>query len=231
LDNFNDYVSENTDGDDNYAPSLIQDTPSKFVDPHWYNKDTGETITGTKLTLVDIVKVATKWGPNQKPVEKIPIAPAEPWPDFKKKNAETPQSEWITKFGVLCGPWEGQQALYFCDENYNRFTWASSINTIGSSIAVREITDQIRFKGLVYAVCELGHTDFRTQVGMKQRPHLLNNITWVKLTEQNTVTLSAPEIVPEKIAAPAASSGSAPPGAQPVAEPTLKEELDDKVPW
>ena len=244
LDNFDSYVDTYTDGGDDVAVgSLIQGTRIKFVDPHWYNTETGAIITGSRLTLVDVVKVATKWGPNQRPLETRPIAPSEPWPNFEKWNENCPQSEWRLKFGKSVGPWEGQHGLYFFDKDYNRFTWASSLDTLGSAVCAREITDQIRrvrrFRGHVYPVVELGRKDWPTgPAGLKQRPYLLNNIEWVAV---NGEALPAPAVEPAKIAAPVeakpaegvtpmATSG-APVEAKPVEPITLKEELDDDLPF
>jgi hypothetical protein len=127
------------------------------------------------------------------------------------------------------GPWSGQHAAYFIDADYNKFTWLSPLSTIGSAVAVTEVVDQVRlvrkFRGLVFAEVELGHKDWPTgPAGLKQRPCLLNDIRWIKLKNDQTTTLPAPDVTPS-------IASGAPADATPVEAPTRQEEMDDKIPW
>jgi hypothetical protein len=105
--------------------------------------------------------------------------------------------------------------LYFLDEHFNCYTWASPITTRGSAIAVQELIDQIkRVRNLrkcedLYPLVELSHTHFPNQYTPdRERPHLPIN-SWVALGADDT--------------------GSAPaaPGSAPAAPVTLKVETED----
>jgi hypothetical protein len=69
-------------------------------------------------------------------------------------------------------------------------------DAIGSTICFRETMDQIelvrRHRGAdVYPVSELGHTDFRTGYGLRQRPYLLKIKEWVRLNPGRVNSLPA----------------------------------------
>jgi len=190
-----------------------------------------------------VVNVVTKWGHDRNPLEQRILAPGEKFPDFEKLNADCPKSEWRERFGQMVGPWSGQHCLYLIDESYNPYTWASPITTIGSAIAVRELTDQIkrvrRFRGEnVYAGVELNHTHFRTKYNPdRERPHLPIK-RWVKLGPDSTADALPPPATPALPDSTPAASGSAPAAAQgapadaqPVAPITLKEEVQDEIPF
>ena len=145
LDGFNDFTNEVEGAEDervNTSARVIQGTKLKYIDPRW--QIDGRDVTGMLLTLVGTRNVVNKWGPDGKPLVTNILPPGEKFPDFKKLNAEEPQSAWRMVFGKLQGPWQGQHCLYFIDDNYNPFTWPSPITTIGSSIAVEEIVDHIK---------------------------------------------------------------------------------------
>jgi hypothetical protein len=94
---------------------------------------------------------------------------------LKKKNEETPKSEWITGFdGKPKGPWEAQHIVYMIDPiSIDQYSYPTS--TIGGGIAVRELIDRIlwmrRFKGnKVYPVVQLATRIMPTQYGPQGRP-------------------------------------------------------------
>jgi hypothetical protein len=231
LDSFNDYTNE-VEGDEevNVAGGLIKGMKIAFLDPRWLDKNKVD-ITGKLLTAIEVVNVVTKWGHNNKPLVTRILAPGERFPNFKELNAKCDKSEWRERFGKLVGPWSGQHCMYFIDELYNRYTWPSPVTTIGSAVAVREFTDQIklvrRHRGAnVYAVLALGHTDWPTSYGLKQRPDLLDIKDYIVLGSSQTQNVlpapDSPEITPP-------ATGGAPADAQSVSLPTLKEELSDSV--
>jgi hypothetical protein len=143
---------------------------------------------GLELILDDRKRAEVKW-PTESlsgPVAQRVLAPGEAWPDFAARNQATDKSEWRMGFnGVLVGPWEGQNVLAFTNERtLDRYVWATSINTIGSAICVREAIDKVqwmrRFRGeLVKPVVELGDTFMPTRFGGRQRPHLIIKY-WVR---------------------------------------------------
>src|SRR5262245_10474472 len=165
LNGFSDFTNESEGGSDdvNTAPGVIQGTRIKFIDPRWLID--GQDVTGMLLTIIGVRNVVTEWGQNNKPITTNILPPGQKFPDFKKLNEKEPQSKWRMAFGQLRGPWEGQHCLYMIDDNYNRYTWASPITTIGSAIAVDEIVRHIntvrKFRGPdAFVVAELSHTHF-----------------------------------------------------------------------
>jgi hypothetical protein len=213
---------------------VIQGVKIKFLHPPggWFD-NAEQDITGKLLTAIGVRNVANKWNLQENvPVETRILAPGEKFPNFDKLNAECPQNEWGEKFGKIVGPWQGQSVVYFIDEHYNKFSWPSPVTTVGSAIAVRELAEQVelvrKFKGAnVYAVTELGHIDFPTSYGLRQRPYLLNIKNWVKLRpDQTGDPLPAPDDSPK--IAPATTRG-APAGAPTVEAPTAKEVTGDEI--
>src|SRR5262249_16773158 len=154
------YLDDTGQGDEDRVSSrVIQGGKIKFKDPNWYLD--GQIITRRLLTLIAMRKVVNKWTDDNECLETQILLPSDPYPDFKKLNAACPQSEWFERFGKWVGPYQGQRAIYFIDEHYNRYTWASPgprvelpdpraelglaviKDTIGSAICCREIMDQI----------------------------------------------------------------------------------------
>jgi hypothetical protein len=248
LDGFNNYTSEvEGTGDDalNTGSRAIIGDRLKFIDPRWLLGDTD--VTGKLVTAIGTRNVVTKWGHDQDKLEERILAPGEKFPNFKALNDACDRSEWREEFGKMVGPWSGQHCLYFIDEALRRYTWASPITTIGSCIAVDEIIEDIRinrkFRGpAVFLVVELGHTDFRTGYGIRQRPRLIvrrcvtlgpNRVSALPESDKPAPVLTASGEVPAdaKPVAPITTSGGAPPDAKPVAPITLSEEVDDTIPW
>jgi hypothetical protein len=229
LDEFNDFTNESEgDGDDvNLSSRVIQSAKLKYIDPRWLIDD--QDVTGMKLTLIGVRNVVNKWSKDNKPLAPPEILqPGQKFPDFKKRNAEAPRSEWRMSFGKEVGPWSGQHCLYFIDDNYNRFTWASPTTTIGSAIAVEEIVNHVntvrKFRGSnVYPVVELSHCLFKTGYGDRERPHLpVKGL--VTLGSDRAGTLPAPD----ESSTPALAAG-APADAQTVEPITLAEEINDEI--
>jgi hypothetical protein len=225
LDGFNGFTNEcEGDGDDvNMSSRVIQGTKLKFIDPRWLIDD--QDVTGKQLTLIGVRNVVNKWSQDNRPLVTEILQPGQKFPDFKKLNDEAPRSEWRTSFGKETGPWSGQHCLYFIDDNYNPYTWASPITTIGSSIAVGEIVDHVnrvrKFREPdVYVVVELSHCLFKTGYGDRERPHLPAKAL-VKL-KSNRVALPTPDT-------PVLTQQGAPADAQTVEPITLTEETNDWI--
>jgi len=228
------YLDDSGQGDEERVSSrVIQGGKIKFNDPNWYLN--GQVITGWLLTIIAMRKVVNKWTADGKPLETQILLPSDPFPDFKALNAKCPKNEWFEKFGKLVGPWQGQRAFYFIDADYNRYTWASPVDTIGSTICFRETMDQIelvrRHRGAdVYPVSELGHTDFRTGYGLRQRPYLLKIKEWVRLNPGRVDSLPARDAAPvAEITSQNSSVSGAPVDAQPVTKPSAKEVVEDEI--
>jgi hypothetical protein len=222
------YLDDTGQGDDDRTSSrVIQGGKLKFDDPNWYLN--GQIVTGLLLTIIAMRKIVNKWSADGKPLETQILLPSDPFPDFKAHNKTCPKSEWFEKFGKEVGPWQGQRAFYFIDADYNRFTWASPVDTIGSTICFRETMEQIelvrRHKGSdVYPEVELGHTDFPTGYGLRQRPFLLRIKKWVRLTPGRIDPAPAVDVAPVAEIT-SAKAGGAPIDARPVTPPTGDEIL------
>jgi hypothetical protein len=226
LDGFNDFTNEcEGDGDDvNVSSRVIQGAKLKFLDPRWLID--GQDVTGKQLTLIGVRNVVNKWSQDNRRLVTNILQPGQKFPDFNKLNDEAPRSEWRMSFGKETGPWSGQHCLYFIDDNYNPYTWASPITTIGSSIAVGEIVDHVnrvrKFREPdVYVVVELSHCFFKTGYGDRERPHLPAKAL-VKLQSNRARVLPTPD-------APELTASGAPADAQTVEPVTLAEEIDDKI--
>jgi hypothetical protein len=234
LDGFSDFTNEcEGDSDDvNMSSRVIQGTKLKFIDPRWLID--GQDVTGKQLTLIGVRNVVNKWSHDNKPLVTEILQPGQRFPDFKKLNDEAPRSEWRTSFGKETGPWSGQHCLYFIDDNYNPYTWASPITMTGSSIAVGEIVDHVnrvrKFREPdVYVVVELSHCFFKTGYGAKERPHLPAKAL-VKLKSNRMGALPAPDatVLTDSSTASPPQQG-APADAQTVEPITLAEEMNDKI--
>jgi hypothetical protein len=224
LDGFSGYTNAIEGEEDARADTrVIVGEKLKFNDPIWTLS--GTDVTGRLFTAIGIRNAVTKWGLNGKPLETEILAPGVRFPYLRPRNEACPKSEWRMAFGRLVGPWSNHSYVYFIDEDMNKFCWPSQKDTVGSSICVRELADDIqlirKFRGPnVYLVVELSHTDFNTQYRLRQRPKLINRKP-VTL-ESNVGEMPAPAVLE------LAASG-APADAQPVAPVTLQEELGDSI--
>jgi len=238
LDGFNDFTNEVEGEEERAAGRVIQGDKIKFIDPRWVDQ-AGKDITGKLLTAIGVRNVVNKWGHDNMPLETRILAPGEKFPNFDELNKECPKSEWRQRFGEEQGPWCGQHVVYFIDELYNKYSWPSPTTTVGSSICVREFVAQIamvrKFKGEdVYAVTELGHVDFPTGYGLKQRPDLLKIKNWIRLRpDQAGDPLPAPDDKPaiDVTPTPASPAPGAPAVAERVTPPTAKEVTEDEIPF
>ena len=231
LDGFNDFTNEIEGEEDRASGRIIQGGKLKYIDPRWLLKSTTD-VTGKLVTAIGVLNVVNKWSHDNMPLETRVLAPGEKFPNFTKLNDECDRSEWREAFGKLAGPWSGQHAVYFIDEVINRYTWPSPTSTVGSSICVSDLVDQIRlvrkFRGAhVFPVVELSNTDFRTGYGLRKRPHLAIK-RWVTLGPDRAGDLLAPHTPALSGATP--KTGGAPADAPSVSPVTLSEEMGgDKI--
>jgi hypothetical protein len=79
---------------------------------------------------------------------------------------------------------------------------------------------------------ELGHCDYPTSYGLKQRPFLLKNVKWISLTPGRVDPAPALDAAPVAEITSQDSSAvktGAPADAQPVTKPTAKEVTGDEI--
>jgi hypothetical protein len=132
----------------------------------------------------------------------------------------------------------------------DEFTFTTS--TIGGNIAVTELVSKTktmrRYRGAVSPIVALGDAPFRTRYGERRRPHF-NIIDWIRMggDEPQQAALPAPSSPPDSSAAPvieakpvkeetpaaepAKKQRRSKPGLEHVAPLSLKEELNDDIPW
>jgi hypothetical protein len=171
-----------------------------------------------------------KWK-DQMPIETIVLEPGQKFPDIEALNEKTPRSEWTKgPDGQPRAPWQAQHIVYLLNpETMDRYSFPTG--TVGGAIAVREVVDKCKwmrkFRGThVYPVVLLADTHMRTRFGGRQRPHFIVK-RWVNLGPDEKA-LPAPE-------PPALESGATKaepsPGLKTVEEPSLKEQMNDEIPF
>jgi hypothetical protein len=171
---------------------------------------------------VNVIRVVQKWKDGM-PVETRILGPGEKIPDIEALNAACPKSEWGTdQNGNPRGPWAYEYVTYLLDPvTLDKYWYPTS--TIGGGIAVRDLKDKTqlmrKFRGeKVCAVVTLGDCFMNTRFGGRQRPHFIVK-RWVTFGGEKPA-LAAPTEPPKDL-----------PGAKVVAEPSLKEQMNDEVPW
>jgi hypothetical protein len=176
------------------AGRVIQGTIVKFTnEAEWLIKDGAELSPDHELIAVDIIRVVQKWK-EKLPVETIILEPGQKFPDVKKLNEETPQSEWVKgPDGQLRGPFQKQQIVYLLDPvTLDRFCWPTG--TVGGDIAIRELVDKTKWMrkfrgGQVCPVVTL--SDVFMNTGGRQRPHFIIK-RWIALGGDEKPALAAP---------------------------------------
>ena len=216
---------------------LIQGTLLKFSnEATWITRDDDEIDGNLELIPVDVQRVVQKWQEGQ-PIETRTLEAGEKFPDLEALNADVPQSEWVEgPDGHKRGPWQAQHILYLLDpRTMDRFTFPTG--TVGGRIGIRELVDKTtwmrRLRGPnVYAVILLADTFMNTKWGGRQRPHF-KIVRWVSLGSEGGQVEALPpptskERQPDLFAnEPAQQSQSDLPL---IKEPSLAEEMDDKIP-
>jgi hypothetical protein len=169
-----------------------------------------------------IARVLQKWI-DKAPVHTSFLASGEQV-DVERLNAECPREEWSEDLnGKPRGPWQVQHVVYMVDmETMARFTYPTS--TVGGSIAITDLKDAVklmrRFKGGgIYPVVSLAAKHMNTRFGGRQRPHFQIK-RWISFGPDGTA-----------LPAPAPAAKALPSGAHAVEEPTLREEMDDDIPF
>jgi hypothetical protein len=203
----------------------------------WENK-AGEDLTGTVILHLDTLRTEVRWGKDGKPVGPPRIlGPGEQYRDTDAINETIPKSEWVAGFekGELRGPVQNQNVVVLGNlATMERYVWPSPVTTIGSAICVRELCERVKrarkFRGgRVYAKVKFARAPFPTRYNkLQQRPHL-EIISFVEPTEDGLREID-PNATPslQQVSAPKVQADPAP-GAREVAEPTLREEMQDEL--
>jgi hypothetical protein len=238
FDGFEDGI-EGADGQE--TSRIIQGTLVRFTnDFAWMTNDDDELSATLELIVIDVLRIVQYWKPdgtadNDKT---IILGPGKLFPDVDAMNAAAPKSEWSEKFGKMVGPWRRQHVTYMLDPaTMSKFTFPTS--SIGGAIGVTELVDKVKWmrkcRGAhVCPVITVATKPFPTSYGMRKRPHF-NVVRWVDLSSGGGGDLlpaahtptsgdtGAKEKQPE--AKKAAAVGKS------VTEPTIKEDMNDDLPF
>jgi hypothetical protein len=197
---------------------VIQGELIKCVDGKWANME-GLQPPSTLMALATN-SILQLWQ-NSKPIDVIVRKPGEALPNVDDLNREIPHNEWeLGVDGKPRPPWQFQEIVYLLDTaTAERFTFASG--TIGARIAVEKLRDQVKWmrqlRGAnVVPIVELSSTVMKTRFGQKFRP-AFNVKSWVELGEHRGVAML--------------DGKSMPAGVTPIEPPSVREELDDEIPW
>jgi hypothetical protein len=175
LDEFEDWTDDVESGEEQVSERSIIGQRVRFTNEGKWMLP-GQVQLTKPLIVVNVRRSVIKWSKDKKkPPETIFLKAGEKIPDLKKKNEETPKSEWITGFdGKPKGPWDAQHIAYLIDPvSIDQYSYPTS--TVGGGIAVRELDDRIiwmrRFKGnKVYPVVQLATRLMPTQYNPTGRP-------------------------------------------------------------
>jgi hypothetical protein len=252
------YEGDEDDGPINQR--MIQGTRLTFSnDSRWMTAENIELDPQLKLIVVELVRVVNKWplqaGP---PLDSIVIGPGQPWPNLKTWNENCPQSEWRPnpyKPGELRGPWEAQRLLYLLDP-VTLDTYTYTTTTLGGTRALHELARKITWmqryrQAGVRPVVQLAKIWMPTRFGGRLRPHL-QIVDWVApgggtveiepararplLTTGEKLdafagTTTAPPTQPAPAPTKLPDETLAKAGLKSVSEPSLKEEMNDDIPF
>jgi hypothetical protein len=166
------------------------------------------------------------------PEETILLEPGQKWPDTNEWNEAIPKREWRTDAGGnLKGPWERAYTILLMDvDSMDRFRFATA--TVGGGIAIRDIATKIankrKFSAVeVLAVVRLSTMHMKTKFGGRDRlppppaqPQLEKTVTANGQRKYGVSTGAPAESKPQSKAK----------GARVLVEPTLSEEMQDKIP-
>jgi hypothetical protein len=234
IDNFTGW-EDGVEGDDrSQGAGIIQGTLIKFTnEATWVTRDGGKLSADLELVVVDLARVVQKWR-DQMPVETIILEPHQLFPNVAEMNAKVPKEEWVKgQDGELYGGWQAQHIAYALDlETMDKYTYPTGTN--GGRRAIRDLRDKLvwmrKLRGAnVYPVVTLSDTFMPTQFGGRQRPHFVIK-RWVRLGGEGSEVpaLSPPTQAP--VDQPTRQATAELP-LQEVKEPTLKEELNDEIPF
>jgi hypothetical protein len=205
----------------------------KYVTDHYVTRE-GEVIEPSREMIVLGLKKVIQKFVGQKLVDTIEVPDGEKMPDVNAMNEAAPREEWGTDLnGNPVGPFVRVLVLKMLDAStMDRFAFVTS--SVGGSIAVGDLSDKTkvmrRLNGPnVVPVVSCNVTNFKTRFSMRKRPDF-RLVRWIALggdsglpkpAEQKTLAAPAPAPVKKK----AVGIGTV------VAEPTLKQEANDEIPF
>jgi len=219
----------------------------KFNDATWPTVDDEEIAADREFIAINVDRVVQKFVDGQA-ADTIVLAPGEKFSDLKKLNEAAPREEWGENFnGQPRGPWIAQNIVYLLDPvSMERFAFPANTATIGSTIAVRDLVSCTKWKRRllgenVYAVVRLADVFMPTRFGGRQRPHFVIK-RWVRFgSDGTTQALPAPTnptLPPsdtketlDRFANQGEPKKEDPSGLRTVEPPSVREDLEDEIPF
>jgi hypothetical protein len=203
----------------------------KYVTDHYVTRE-GEIIEPNREMIVLGLKKVMQKFVEQKLVDTIVVPDNERMPDVAAMNEAAPREEWGTDLnGNPVGPYVRVLVLKMLDaKTMDRFAFVTS--SVGGSIAIGDLSDKTkvmrRLNGPnVAPVVSCSTTNFKTRYSMRKRPDF-RVLRWIALGGDGG---GLPKPEPAKsLAAPRPVKKALDIGT-PVAEPTLKQETGDEVPF
>jgi hypothetical protein len=175
------------------------------------------------LLSMGLVKVVQKFVQG-KLAKTIIVPPGEKMPDVERMNEEAPREEWGPdpfNPGNMVGPYSGVLVLKFIEEPaLNRYAFITK--SLGGCIAVGDLSDKIKIMRRLHgpdvtAIVSPQTTLWKTRFSVRKRPHF-QVVGWRKLGSDGNGEPLPPPKTPLTLGTT-------------VAPPTLKEEMQDEVPF
>jgi hypothetical protein len=203
------------DDDNEYAGNLIRGARLKFVDKIWSCSD------GTPLDENDLFLVVGFGHALQRWVDGLPEVITElPLPDVETLNEAIPKEEWpIGQFSKQPEPpWRLVRFAYLIRPSDG--TTLTFINhTAGTKIAIQRLKERIKavsvLRGSVLPLVKLGSAIMPTSYGPRPRPDFVV-CDWRNFGGDQPAQIELPKPSPEI--------------GKPVSEPTIGEEMNDRIP-
>jgi hypothetical protein len=219
-------VAGGFEDDDRDNSRLIIGTKAKCVDGQWSASDGSEMKPDTRYLVRGTVTAAQHWQGNL-PIETVVREPGKPFVDVDEANAAIPRTEWELGIGgVLRPPWQVTRVVYLIRiPDGKLYTHLNS--TYGTKIAVSNLRDQVSTMRMlrgsdVVPIVRLDKAPMKTRHGTKQRPDFIP-VEWRQVGGA-VIEQQPAQAIEHKQEEPTT------PG-KPVEPVTLKEELNDEIPW
>jgi hypothetical protein len=206
-----------------------------------YHTTLGEVVEPAReLVSLGLAKIVQKFVGKQL-LETIPIGPHDAFPDIDAMNEAAPRSEWgIGLNGLPQGPYNRALILKLLDlVTMDRYAFVTK--SLGGQIAIGDLSDKTKIRRRLQGPCvtpvvSCRSTLFKTRYNPHDRRPHFEPLRWIELKGDAALAQPAkPLQLTGDQAAPIAPKTEAPiaPATAPlgvtVPEPTMQQELDDKV--
>ena len=210
----------------------------KFTNDHrWVLRDGTEISSTREFIVVAVRRHIVKWPTGGGRPEVTPLKPQEPVPDIEELNASVPVEEWRPDpGGKLKGPYEFQYEAQLIDRitmDAYRFPTATAGGYQACGNLIQKTQRKRKLEGAAF---------MPTKFGGRQRPDL-RVVRFERLGDGGGEALPAPTTVPalpnptpiaaalDKFANNEKPTEPKSPSGPPVVAETLKEEMQDEIPF